>query len=148
MPQEVCLNCWYLWRPRSKNPRECPSCHSRKTTTLTDVVDAVEAVSEWLETDPLMECFLGEEVDFEELERRFERKGHNPLELVITPFRAMKSVAAFQKVVENAPLSPQKRIDARRVILEIAGEYKNGKSEERIGDFVERYIEEMNEDES
>lgn len=144
MPQEVCLNCWYLWRPRSKNPRECPRCHSRKITTLTAVVDAVEEVSEWLENDPLMECFLGDEPDFEELQRRFEKKGHNPIELIITPFRAIKSVAAFQKVVENAPFSPQSRIDARRLLLEIAEKYKNSESGERIGDFVERYIEEMN----
>lgn len=146
MPQEVCLNCWYLWRPRSKNPRECPRCHSRKITTLTAVVDAVEEVSEWLEKDPLMECFLGDEPDFEELQNRFEKKGHNPIELIITPFRAIKSVAAFQKVVENAPFSPQSRIDARRLILEIAERYKNSGSGERIGDFVERCIEEMNEE--
>lgn len=147
MPQEVCLNCWHLWRPRSESPRECPRCHSRKITTLSDVVDAVEAVSRWLKKDPLVECFMGDEPDFDELERRFKEKGQNPLDLLVTPFRAMQSVAAFQKVVKNAPLSPKKRMDAREVILEIAGEYQERGDEERIGDFVERYIEEMDKEE-
>ncbi len=114
---------------------------------MSDVVDAVEAVSRWLEKDPLVECFMGDEPDFDELERRFKERGQNPLDLLVTPFRAMQSVAAFQKVVENAPFSPKKRMDAREIILEIAGEYQERGDERRIGDFVERYIEEMNEEE-
>lgn len=143
MPQEVCLSCWYLWKPRSKNPRECPKCHSRKTTSLRSVTDAVEAVNEWLKTDPLIECLFNGEVDLKKLADRLESRKNRPLDVLIAPFRAAKSISAFQKVVNNAPLSPKKRLDVRRVILEIAGKYKEEAEEKRIGDFVEEYIENM-----
>lgn len=141
MPQEVCLSCWYLWKPREKNPRECPNCHSRKTTDLRRVTDAVEAVVKWFETDPLLEPLIGAKTNLEELANRFEEKKNNPIDLLISPFRAVKSLSTFQKVVENAPLSPKIRLDVRRIILEMAFEFKEENKNQRIGDFVEKYIE-------
>ncbi len=143
MPQEVCLSCWYLWKPRGENPRECPNCHSRKTTSLRNVTDAVEAVVDWLESDPLLEPLIGGEVNLKELAARFEEKKNKPLDLIISPFRAVKSLSAFQKVAENAPLSPKKRVDARRIILEMAFEFKEEEENRRIGDFVEEYVEKL-----
>lgn len=143
MAQEICLNCWYLWKPRRENPRECPECHSRKTTSLRKVTDAVEAVDEWLESDPLLEPIVGEETNLEEVAKRFEKKKNKPLDLLISPFRAVKSLSAFEKVVKNAPLSPKIRTDVRRLILEMAYEFKNKENPGRIGDFVEEYIEKI-----
>ncbi len=145
MPQEVCLSCWYLWKPRGKNPRECPNCHSRKTTDLRKVTDAVEAVVKWLESDPLLEPLIGEETNLKKLADRFEEKKNKPLDLLISPFRAVKSLSTFQKVVESAPLSPKIRLDVRRIILEIAFEFQDEINNQRIGDFVEGYIENISE---
>ncbi len=147
MPQEVCLNCWYLWKPRGENPRECPDCHSRKTTSVRKVTDAVESVVKWFDSDPLLEPLIGGETNLNELGERFEEKKNNPLDLLISPFRAVKSLSAFQKVVDDAPLSPKIRLDVRRVILEIAFEFKERNKNKRIGDFVEEYIEKISEKE-
>lgn len=115
---------------------------------MRNVVDAVDEVSKWLETDPLCECFFVEEKgkDWrEELVRKLESKKHHPKELVLSPFRAARSLSAFREVVKDIPIPSRETDDARRIIMEIAWAY-NEKEDIRVGDFVEDYIENLSEE--